>query len=172
MRATGTGLRFKVRPRTKFTSLLPVTFHFQGYVDIKVKRIDPATLAEQASPVIVLSVSVFSDVYHLISTLLPCMSPQAPSSSDPMPSVHAGICSICLDRKTDLVLPCMVTSIQHAFCELCIEQWCIRDHSCPACRLLIRSLNSEGFLMVSQTEADTRRMLEEGLQELWTLLKQ
>lgn len=172
MGATGTGLRFKVRPRTKFTILLPVTFHFQGYVDIKVKRIDPVTLAELDSPAIVLSVAGFSDVYHMISTLMPYMSPQVPSTSDLIPSVHAGICSICLDRKTDLVLPCMVASTQHAFCEPCIEQWCIRDHSCPACRLLIRSLNSEGFLMVSQTDADARRVLEEGLQELWTLLKQ
>lgn len=109
MGTAGAGLRFKVRPRTKLGVLLPLTFHFKGYVDIKVKRIDPVSLQEIQTPAVVLSVAEFSQLYHLIRTLVPYMSPQAFSTSDSSPSVFAGICSICLDRKTDLVLPCMVT---------------------------------------------------------------
>ena len=89
--------------------LLPFTFHFQGYVDIKVKRIDPVSLQEMQVPAVLISVAEFSLLHHLIRTLVPYMSPQVPSTSDSSPSVFAGTCSICLDRKTDLVLPCMVT---------------------------------------------------------------
>ncbi|CAD7089793.1 unnamed protein product [Hermetia illucens] len=37
-------------------------------------------------------------------------------------------CSICLDRKTEVLLPCA-----HTFCVPCIEQWNVNNKTCPIC---------------------------------------
>ena len=168
----GAGLHFKVRPRTKLALFLPITFRFNGYVDIEVHRVDPVSLEVLPDVLKVLSISEFSQLFSLLRTLVSYMSPQPLTSLDQSPCEYTGVCSICLDRKTDLVLPCMVRTTQHAFCELCMEQWCVRDKSCPACRLLLHSLSSEGFMMVSQSEADVRKAIEEGLVEMWAMLNQ
>ncbi|XP_037937596.1 RING finger protein 141-like [Teleopsis dalmanni] len=50
----------------------------------------------------------------------------SPTSS----STHENIdeCSICLDRQTEVLLPCT-----HTFCTPCIEQWNVKNKTCPIC---------------------------------------
>lgn len=43
-------------------------------------------------------------------------------------------CSICLDRKTEVILPCA-----HSFCAPCIEQWNVNNKTCPICNELLAS---------------------------------
>ncbi|XP_067641970.1 RING finger protein 141-like [Eurosta solidaginis] len=50
-------------------------------------------------------------------------SPMSCSHSD-----HVDECSICLDRRTEVILPCM-----HTFCTPCIEQWNVNKKTCPIC---------------------------------------
>lgn len=152
--------------------LLPLTFRINGFVDVVAKKLDPNTREPIPGSRRVFTVNEFTYLFQLLRALIPMMTPAFGHVSDlPAETVHVGICSICLDRKTDLVLPCLVHATQHAFCEMCIEQWCIKDKTCPACRLLIRSLSSESFLIVSQSDAEQRAALQEGVQELLSLLE-
>ncbi|TMW48200.1 hypothetical protein DOY81_006712 [Sarcophaga bullata] len=41
---------------------------------------------------------------------------------------HIDECSICLDRSTEVILPCT-----HSFCAPCIEQWNVNNKTCPIC---------------------------------------
>jgi len=50
---------------------------------------------------------------------------QCSSNDDPVEND----CSICMDRKCDISLPCA-----HSFCGKCIGQWSIENQTCPVCR--------------------------------------
>lgn len=51
------------------------------------------------------------------------------SSFDEMSDSLSEECCICLDRKPDLILPCL-----HLFCSTCIEQWNASNKTCPICQ--------------------------------------
>lgn len=50
-------------------------------------------------------------------------------------------CSICLDRKTEVILPCA-----HSFCAPCIEQWNVNNKTCPICNELLASTDDTWVL--------------------------
>lgn len=56
-------------------------------------------------------------------------------------------CCICLDRKPDLILPCM-----HLFCQLCIEQWNMNSKTCPVCQEKLESAE-DGWVVSEIPEA-------------------
>lgn len=47
---------------------------------------------------------------------------------------HVDECSICLDRSTEVILPCT-----HSFCTPCIEQWNVNNKTCPICSETLES---------------------------------
>ncbi|EEB10655.1 hypothetical protein Phum_PHUM055710 [Pediculus humanus corporis] len=47
-----------------------------------------------------------------------------------------GECSICLERKSDVLLPCA-----HAYCMQCIEQWNTWHKTCPFCRETLNNID-------------------------------
>ena len=51
-------------------------------------------------------------------------------------------CSICLNSKPNLVLPCM-----HPFCEECVTDWYVKNESCPLCR---KKDNLNGYFLVDK----------------------
>lgn len=56
-------------------------------------------------------------------------------------------CCICLDRKPDLILPCL-----HLFCQACIEQWNMNSKTCPVCQEKLDSAE-EGWVISEIPEA-------------------
>ncbi|XP_031623700.1 RING finger protein 141-like [Contarinia nasturtii] len=50
-------------------------------------------------------------------------------------------CCICLDRKTDLILPC-----EHVFCSTCIERWNENHDKCPLCQTKLTGMNDSWVL--------------------------
>ncbi|XP_055301299.1 RING finger protein 141-like [Sitodiplosis mosellana] len=50
-------------------------------------------------------------------------------------------CCICLDRKTDLILPC-----EHVFCSTCIEKWNENHDKCPLCQTKLNGINDSWVL--------------------------
>uniref|UniRef100_A0A0K8TM66 RING finger protein 141 n=1 Tax=Tabanus bromius TaxID=304241 RepID=A0A0K8TM66_TABBR len=50
------------------------------------------------------------------------------SSSESSTPEQFNECCICLDRKTEVLLPCA-----HTFCCPCIEQWNVNNKTCPIC---------------------------------------
>lgn len=50
-------------------------------------------------------------------------------------------CCICLDRKPDVILPCL-----HLFCATCIEQWNANKKSCPICQETLDSVDDSWVL--------------------------
>lgn len=55
--------------------------------------------------------------------------------------ISAFECCICLDRKTDLILPC-----EHVFCSTCIEKWNENHDKCPICQTGLKSINDSWVL--------------------------
>uniref|UniRef100_A0A1B0BPE8 RING finger protein 141 n=1 Tax=Glossina palpalis gambiensis TaxID=67801 RepID=A0A1B0BPE8_9MUSC len=49
---------------------------------------------------------------------------------------HVDECSICLDRTTEVILPCT-----HSFCTPCIEQWNVGRKTCPICSENLESMD-------------------------------
>ncbi|XP_023298405.2 RING finger protein 141-like [Lucilia cuprina] len=52
----------------------------------------------------------------------------SPTTSTCSHNDHVDECSICLDRSTEVILPCT-----HSFCTPCIEQWNVNNKTCPIC---------------------------------------
>ncbi|UJR23462.1 hypothetical protein I4U23_026464 [Adineta vaga] len=74
-------------------------------------------------------------------------------------------CCICLDRQSNLVLPCT-----HKFCDECFQQWSSQvsatsSHTCPLCRVDITS--DSGFLLAEKPKYDNvKKMLTESILSL------
>lgn len=56
-------------------------------------------------------------------------------------------CSICLDRKPEIILPC-----SHFYCTPCITQWNLTNKSCPICMEEL-SDTSEGWVISEMPDA-------------------
>ncbi len=74
-------------------------------------------------------------------------------------------CCICLDRQSNLVLPCT-----HKFCDECFHQWSSQttatsSQTCPLCR---EDINSDsGFLLAETPKYDNvKKMLTESILSL------
>lgn len=50
-------------------------------------------------------------------------------------------CCICLDRKSDVILPCL-----HLFCSTCIAEWNTNKKSCPICMEKLESVDDSWVL--------------------------
>lgn len=57
-------------------------------------------------------------------------------------------CSICMDRKMDVLLPCA-----HSFCTPCIEQWNESNKSCPICCEELKNTD-ESWVMTGKPGVD------------------
>lgn len=62
-------------------------------------------------------------------------------------------CCICLERKTDVILPCA-----HSYCLPCIEQWNVSNKTCPVCR---ETLDSTDDSWVISEKPDSAEMTAE-----------
>jgi len=65
-------------------------------------------------------------------------------------------CPICLDKFSTQVLPC-----GHAYCESCLETWCLQEHNCPMCRIYVKSSDVRESWQLCQDLADLDKIREE-----------
>jgi hypothetical protein len=77
-------------------------------------------------------------------------------------------CLICLERQPDEVLACMVVTTQHAFCQVCLDSWQVRNGSCPLCRESIRP--EESFTILEFDPKEKQAMTAQKLQDLFYLI--
>ncbi|XP_075154783.1 RING finger protein 141-like isoform X1 [Haematobia irritans] len=72
----------------------------------------------------------------------------SPSVSSCVHNDHVDECSICLDRQTEVILPCT-----HSFCTPCIEQWNVNNKTCPICCETLESTD-ETWVMSNLPEVE------------------
>lgn len=60
------------------------------------------------------------------------------------------VCAVCLERPTDLVLPCAVSPTQHSFCSVCMTDWGDRDPTCPLCRHQVKSILRDSYEVMGE----------------------
>jgi hypothetical protein len=93
-------------------------------------------------------------------------------SSLPLEECPDKICAVCLERPTDLVLPCAVGTMQHSFCSACIMDWGDRDPTCPLCRHQVKSMLRDSYeVMGESSPAEALQSLRHSMAEaIGTLL--
>eukprot|EP00013_Stygamoeba_regulata_P005616 CAMPEP_0177640504 /NCGR_PEP_ID=MMETSP0447-20121125/6577_1 /TAXON_ID=0 /ORGANISM="Stygamoeba regulata, Strain BSH-02190019" /LENGTH=181 /DNA_ID=CAMNT_0019142577 /DNA_START=350 /DNA_END=894 /DNA_ORIENTATION=+ len=91
--------------------------------------------------------------------------PPAASAAVPLPTASQAVarplgtspqCVICMDRESQLVLPCA-----HSFCEACLWAWSVRSRTCPLCRARTRNQVRECFFLA---ESPTAKELTENIE--------
>uniref|UniRef100_A0A1I8MBI0 RING finger protein 141 n=1 Tax=Musca domestica TaxID=7370 RepID=A0A1I8MBI0_MUSDO len=87
----------------------------------------------------------------------------SPSVSTCTHNDHIDECSICLDRQTEVILPCT-----HSFCTPCIEQWNVNNKTCPIC---CESLESTDETWVMSNIPEVEEINEEICAEFMSLAK-
>ncbi|XP_037030561.1 RING finger protein 141-like [Bradysia coprophila] len=70
-----------------------------------------------------------------------CFAESSPTSEEASGSELLQECSICLDRKPEVLLPCA-----HTFCCPCIEQWNMSRKTCPICQAELSSTDDTWVL--------------------------
>ncbi|XP_073831483.1 RING finger protein 141-like isoform X2 [Musca autumnalis] len=88
----------------------------------------------------------------------------SPSMSTCNHNDHIDECSICLDRQTEVILPCT-----HSFCTPCIEQWNVNNKTCPIC---CESLESTDETWVMSNIPEVEEINEEICAEFMSLAKE
>jgi len=95
----------------------------------------------------------------------PAGPPTAASAAVPLPTASQAVarplgtspqCVICMDRESQLVLPCA-----HSFCEACLWAWSVRSRTCPLCRARTRNQVRECFFLA---ESPTAKELTENIE--------
>jgi len=65
-------------------------------------------------------------------------------------------CPICLDKLASQVLPC-----GHAYCDGCLETWCLQEHNCPMCRIHVDSSDMQESWQLYHSTIDKGKIEQE-----------
>uniref|UniRef100_A0A1B0CDL5 RING finger protein 141 n=1 Tax=Lutzomyia longipalpis TaxID=7200 RepID=A0A1B0CDL5_LUTLO len=73
--------------------------------------------------------TVFRTFQAHVETLITLEDPSSVGNTANASSTDVTECCICLDRKSEVLLPCA-----HTYCCPCIEQWNVNNKFCPICQ--------------------------------------
>ncbi|KAK5901761.1 RING finger protein 141 [Pseudochaenichthys georgianus] len=150
-------LLFEVQPGSDATALWKVA------VRVLCTKINKETGMVEASRIMNLYqfIQLYRDVTSQAAEVLcaeGASSAQLPSADSCQASMWMGRvkqltdeeeCCICMDGKSDLILPCA-----HSFCQKCIDKWSGQSRNCPICRLQVTAANDSWIMSDIPTEED------------------
>lgn len=166
-------MKFKLIVNTKLKFLAPLIWRLPSVVLVKVRSIDQGITGRcyaDKQTTRYLNLDEFDQIFRVLFNILPLLKVEkiielrASANLADSTDLGEGLCVICMERQSDLVLSCLVSSIQHSFCSDCIGNWSVKDQSCPMCRMTIQQ--SQGFLMLNSGQIDYQESLREAAREI------
>ncbi|XP_017768056.1 PREDICTED: RING finger protein 141-like isoform X2 [Nicrophorus vespilloides] len=139
---TGKQLLFAVKKGTESTFLWKAT------VQIACVKVEP--ISNKVHTYRLLSLREFLQVFHTLqmqhavaeqSKVKISVSKFYDNIDDISSAEKQNECCICLERKTDILLPCA-----HTYCKQCIEEWNEDHRTCPICREKLQSTDDTWVL--------------------------
>ncbi|KAJ3660029.1 hypothetical protein Zmor_011685 [Zophobas morio] len=77
------------------------------------------------------------------------------------PTENTKECCICLERKHEVILPCM-----HSYCLPCIEEWNASHNTCPICREKLESTDDTWVISEVPEAEEISKEIKSNLMEL------
>lgn len=132
-KGTDTSLLWKATVKIACVKVDPVTRKIDNYKFLNLKQFLSVFKTFQTNLHSLVSAEEQTDgetasSMMMITTGLPSNLNSPTTSVCSTPDEPWNECSICMDRKMDVLLPCT-----HSFCTPCIEQWNENNKTCPIC---------------------------------------
>mmetsp|Transcript_26340 Transcript_26340/g.47261 ORF Transcript_26340/g.47261 Transcript_26340/m.47261 type:complete len:199 (-) Transcript_26340:42-638(-) len=162
-RGVGFGLKFKVILNTRFKLLTKLIWRLPGVTFVRVRAIENGEVGKHSTRY--LNLAEFDRVFRILFNILPLLKAdkiadlKLTASLADSTDFGEGLCAICLERQSDIVLSCL-----HNFCSTCIDKWSVKDQSCPMCRMEIEK--SQGFLMLNSGQQEFEENIREAAREI------
>jgi hypothetical protein len=162
----GFNLKFKVIVNTRLKALTSLIWKLPKFTYVRVRSVVNGRTDKGTTRY--LDLAEFDHVFRVLFNILPLLKAEKiaelqvnlADSTD----LGEGLCAICMERQSDIVLSCMVSPKQHNFCSTCIDNWSVKDKSCPMCRMSIQV--SQGFLMLNSGQIDIDDCIKSGIVEV------